>query len=97
MANQFKLWTADEDARLREFYPAHGAVGVIALGVLPGRSRQGILARANKLGVANGAHALDVANSETPWPMPVHDYTPADRAFQAWRGPVNRAPLRGMA
>lgn len=86
--NQGTAWTPDEDEIVRIYFPEHGARGIKALGLLPNRTAKAITNRASDTNV----EALEIA-----WPMPTHDYTPADRAFQAWRGPVNRAPLRGMA
>ncbi len=46
---QWRRWTADEDARLREHYAAGGLKA--ALAVLPGRERGAVHSRAGRLGV----------------------------------------------
>lgn len=51
-------WTADEDAALMEFYPAHGGNWDGWPEVLPGRSKSSINGRASKLGFASTAAEL---------------------------------------
>lgn len=90
-------WTQAEDDLIRRHYPEIGAGKMRSRGMLANRTRKAIGARAYRLGIENTSHAEAMDAAELLWPIPAYELTDADRAFQSWRGPVNRAPLRGMA
>ncbi|WP_251159362.1 hypothetical protein [Caniella muris] len=50
-------WSAEEDARLKEHYPAHGSVWVGWRRILPGRGASAIEARSRELAVPRGPRA----------------------------------------
>lgn len=95
-------WSADEDRIMFEVYPLGGSAAVMPL--LPGRSQTAITKRAHRLGVVvSRPEPRAVKASEVPvsWPVPQHDYTPADFAIREWRTvrPVGSvfAPSLGLA
>lgn len=95
-------WSAYEDAVMFDVYPVGGSSAAMAM--LPGRSRNAITKRAHRLGVVvvrPEPRAKTAAEVPVTWPVPQHDYTPADFAIREWRTvrPVTGvfAPSLGLA
>lgn len=77
-------WTPEEDAVIRELYPAGGSRAVRA--VMSARTKHAVQKRASILRVQYERRPRDLAEvEETPWPLPTHEYTEADIAMRGWR------------
>lgn len=81
-------WTPVEDSLILQLYPDGGSAACMP--VLPGRGDNAIKQRACRLDVQHSAspHSQPHNRAESLWGVPVHDYTPEDRAWMNTRMPV---------
>lgn len=84
-------WTPEDDAVIRDLYPAGGTRAVRA--VMPMRTKHAVQKRASILRVQyerRSRNSDEVAG--VPWPLPAHEYCEADLALRGWR---EAAPVVG--
>lgn len=83
----YEPWTATEDQKLREHYPAKGALGLYLSNLLPGRTRASIARRANQFRLEMKPAAKQamhrrkqISRKQDPTPEEIHRRCEAIRA-----------------
>ncbi len=89
-------WPGEEVAALRKYYPLGGSAACKPY--MPSRSMGAIHAAAKKHGLTYAGprdfEAVKKPQHESPWPVPMHEYTEPDIALREWRCAMPLAAMR---